>query len=182
MKKIWSLVIVLSLVFAIFSPIADAKRPPVPTPFPNISSKAVAQKVKKGTYNYYGVKLGASFATVKKQWGKPTTKKVYRSSITIPEYNYGPSGNLQVKGQARGSVAEGKAKVNHIIIGTKTHSKHEYKKVMKNFGSSKDIRTSGNFKMVSWTKGHSHTIINFKKVGSKWYAYSFSNSLVGIRY
>lgn len=182
MKKIWSLVIVLSLVFAIFSPIADAKRPPVPTPFPNISSKSVAQKVKSGTYNYYGVKLGNSFATVKKQWGTPTTKKVYRSSITIPEYNYGPLGNLKIKGQANGSVAEGKAKVGQILIGTKSHTKHEYKKVMKNFGPSKDIRTGGNIKMVSWTKGHSHTIIYFKKVGSKWYAYSFSNGLVGVRY
>lgn len=181
MKKIWSLVIVLSLVFAIFSPIADAKRPPVPTPFPNISSKSVAQKVKSGTYNYYGVKLGNSFATVKKQWGTPTTKKVYRSSITIPEYNYGPLGNLKIKGQANGSVAESKAKVDQILIATKSHTKHEYKKVMKNFGPSKDIRTSGNIKIVSWTKGHSHTIIYFKKVGSKYYAYSFSNGLVGVR-
>lgn len=84
MKKIWSLVIVLSLVFAIFSPIADVKRPPVPTPFPNISSKAVAQKVKSGTYNYYGVKLGNSFATVKKQWVHLLLRKfIVRQSLFL---------------------------------------------------------------------------------------------------
>ncbi|MFC6292324.1 hypothetical protein BHU61_00105 [Macrococcus epidermidis] len=68
---------------------------------------------------------------MKKQWGTPTTKKVYRSSITIPEYNYGPLGNLKIKGQANGSVAESKAKVDQILIATKSHTKHEYKKVMK---------------------------------------------------
>lgn len=71
--------------------------------------------------------------------------------------------------------------MDQIIIDTKSHTKHEYKKVMKNFGSSKDIRTGGSIKMVSWTKGHTHTIINFTKVGSRWYAYSFSNGLVGVR-
>ncbi|WP_414047632.1 hypothetical protein ACMGE7_01770 [Macrococcus equi] len=181
MKKIWSLVITFSLLLAIFSPLADAKRPPVPTPIPNISSKTVAQKIKSGTYSYYGVKLGNYFSVVKKKWGKPTKRSVYKSSITIPEYSYGPIGNLKVKGTARGSVSEYKVKVDHIMMSTRSNTKYEYKTVMKNFGATKDIRTSGSIRMVTWTKDNTYTIINFKKVGTKWYAYSLSNSKVGLR-